>query len=178
MHLRKEIKSKFVDLLTRKKDSKYQTLAEDRVYKNRFIPLDNEDESYSPFPAICVFCISEDNAEVNDLQDRRTAEIVVECIANGPSADDNLDTLSNQVELILSYVSDGMEDLTERIRLTKTEIGIDQNSDSSVQAVRLTYSVPYIVDSTCPADNLDTWNTAGIDYKIGTNSIDSSIEIP
>ena len=147
MHLRAEIKLKVVELL------KNKTIAQDKVYQNRFMPLDEEG-----LPAICVYTITENVSEFDNLTDKRVLELAVECLISGETMDNDLDILANQVETIM-VATDTLEGLVHKTELVKTEIGYDEKSQSQMQAAKLSYQLIYFTAKTNEAvDNLDGVN--------------------
>jgi hypothetical protein len=158
MHLRQEIKSKIVLLLTNK------TNAEDRVYPNRFMPLDEEN-----LPAVCVYAITENVSEFDNLTDKRILEIAIECLADGENADNDLDVLANQIETVF-IENETLDKLVHKTDILRTEIGYDEKSQSQMQAAKLTYQVIYFTDKTNEAS--EDFNKASVDWKDFENTED------
>jgi hypothetical protein len=163
MHLRAEIKSKIAELL------KNKTNAEDRVYPNRFMPLDEEN-----LPAICVYATAENVTEFDNLLDKRILEIAVECLADGDNADNDLDVLANRIEKIF-IENETLDNLVHKTDITRTEIGYDEKSQSQMQAAKLTYQVIYFTDKTNEAT--EDFNKANVDWKKFENTQDD-INLP
>lgn len=159
MNIRKSIRSEITKILTAKTGDTYPTSAADRVYNSPFLPIPDNDLETN-LPAICIYCGPEDIEQLDNLADRRTQTITIECISCGDSVDDDLDDLSGQVENLL-LAKRTLNDLVDHIKHKSSEPGYDRESHSNIQSMKLTYDVIYQTDAFyTPAGSLDDFITA------------------
>lgn len=174
MNLRSVIKSVIVDLLTTQDSfGAYPTLAENRVYPNRFRPLLDED-GVSALPAICLYIVT-DVASVFDNETKKiVSNVMIECIADGDNADAVIDAMSNQVEYILDQhlTLDGN---VNSFVYTGGSLGTDEDSNSNVVAWKMTYDIDYTTESDSDGSQLPYIDGIDVDYGHGTGD---TIDIP
>ena len=173
MHLRGVIKSTIVDMLSAQTDGVYATVAENRVYKSRYIPLMPEEDEPT-YPAICVYTPDEKSEEFDNETAQRVCTVTIECFAKGPDADDVLDVIANQIEY--AFLQD--ETLTsnvEKVVYTGGNLGIDEDGHNDIVAWRMNYDATYNTLTTADDSLLNYLAGANADYQNGTSDI---IDIP
>jgi hypothetical protein len=137
------------------------------VYKSRFLPLDKEDD----LPAICIYITKENVSVYDSVKYKKTAELIVECICSGSSADADIDSLSNEVEDLIRQ-DETLTGNVDSIELISGEGGFDENSKDDIQGWRLIYNSVYYENRTVddPIDDLEK-------IKIEYNNNDFSDEV-
>lgn len=170
MHKRNEIKKKFVALLAGK------TIAEDRVYRARFLPHDKD-----TLPALCISAGPESVETFDNLTYKRELDIIIQGIASSDNldaggadiedVDDLLDAFANQIEPLL------LEDPTiggiaDSMDIANSEIGVDEKDDD-IRAILLTVHVVYYTPKTVDLDsNTVPFKTAGVSLKPAFSDVD------
>ncbi len=170
MHSRKEIKAKFKDLLTRQVDDEYQTLALERVYISRRLPLPERDGDTPKLPAICIYTPKEESSMLDNLNNKRTAKVFIECSVEGT---DDID-LSDKIDQIASEIEDiiveepTLEETVNSVDLVDTEELESADGDALIGGVRLTYEVVYYAEkkSTVPESGSEL-SGANVNYNGG-----------
>lgn len=157
MHKRKEIKVAAKAIILNK------TGCEDRVETMRFVPF-GEDEM--PFTAI--YCGAEPVERIDNITEKRTLELVFEVIAMGPDVEDDLDTLTSQIETAMIQ-DETLSGTVHEIVLTKTEHGYDEVSKTTIQSMKLTYSAVYFTEAVADSPT-DPFESADVKYNEGSFS--------
>lgn len=159
MHRRQLIREKIKDILINNTD------AGDFVQANFTPPLDIED-----LPAVLIYPKSENLRELTiaPRQMIRELTLFVECVAAETSDDElsnNLDTLSHQVEQLLSQ-DDSLDCLVEDIVLTQVEFDFVDEGSKPTGSCRLIYNITYLTnfpEERAPEPELEGfdvgWNT-------------------
>ena len=154
MHKRSEIKIKVKAILVDR------TNAGPRVFVARFIPLD-EDE-LSPGGALAIYTGPETSERIDSMNEKRVLDLIVELLVSGHNADDDLDALAGQVEHLMVQ-DDTMGDLTHEVALDRSEPGYDEESKTTLQALKMTYKVTYFVEAVAD-DPTDPFERAEVGY--------------
>ena len=155
-HLRHEIMDRVKEILTRKTSGGYPTIAEHRVYRQKYSPLSDHFDNPAHLPAVVLFCTHESVERVDYTQDRRTLSLGIECYATGEDSEAELDTLTEQIEILIRR-DQTLEDLIESIHLRSTEWVYDKATESLIEGARLSYELRYIRASysTLPLNDFD-----------------------
>lgn len=146
MHKRAEIKAATKAILLN------NTNAAANVFAARFVPLD-EDE----LPGIAIYAGAETAARGDTMNEKRVLDLVVEILVSGYTADADLDAIAAQVERLMVQ-DDTMGGLTHEVALDRSEPGFDEESKTTLQALKMTFKVTYYVVAVAdsPADALET----------------------
>lgn len=178
MHYRVTIVKKAIEILTRTSAGRPSTLAEDRVYRQKYTPLTDDGKISDDYlPAIVLYVNHEDNERVDWTQDRRTCDLIVECYATvHEKIDDPLDVLTEQVAILLRR-DQTLGGVAEWIHYKSSDWIYDKESESIVEGARVTYEVRYIWDSTSTLP-LDDFLTADIATQIGGDTLSQTVEVP
>lgn len=166
MNNRTAIKQAIKAILTAKKDDEFQTVAEDRVFTNRFLPVPATDEDYQ-LPAICVYTLEESVTDQDNITQKRVLDLVIECLAEDPD-DTVIDDFTNQVESLLVQ-DETAGGVACEITLSRTSIAYDEESKTDFRAAKLTYTATYFTEKTADSPT-DDFQTAHVDYNDGAFS--------
>jgi hypothetical protein len=182
MHIRKEIKARVVEMLIAPDNlNPAPTIAGNRVYKNRYLPLTDHADSDAHLPAICVW-VAEETADepgkVDWTQSYRYPQLVIDCYVTSLDADDMVDLITNQVERIMMQ-DETLRGLVAWCYITKTELLYGDKSDSLIQGASMTYECKYLSPntSTLPVDDFDRTSIA---YRLasGAEIASDDVEMP
>ena len=159
--VRKSIKQYIKALILNK------TSAGDRVYTQRYLPLDKADD----FPAVCIYFIIEEVSEKDNLNQERKLHLAIECVVDSENYDEEVDDLSDQVEnAILQHTTE----YELGIKLVKIEPGYDEDAKSHVMAARLLYEVMYYKEAVASSPDIDL-TSIGVKYDINGNEIPDEV---
>jgi len=177
VHYRVEIMEKAQEILKRQVHGRPATIAQDRVYRQRYSPLgDDPGKTAAYLPAVIISTLREDTAAIDYTQERRTIDLVIECYVTDFSDLENpLDVLTEQIETML-YRDQTLERTVEWIRNKSSEWIYDKDSESEIEGCRVTYEVKYIKDSTSTLP-LDDFDEVDMTTEIGSDTRSQIIEV-
>lgn len=156
-------------ILTGTDPMNYPTVAADRVFPSRVVPLFSKVE----LPCILVYTNDEPVEEFNSAprRNKRTIRLAVEIVCTmADNIDDALDDACEQVENLLMR-NDTLNGKASDVRLTNTEIVTLPDGDKPIGAAKLSFDVEYYETVNLdPTDPLITgnvgWDLAQPDGKI------------
>jgi hypothetical protein len=160
MTTRSAVKGYLVDLL-RGDGEVRPTLAGDRVYRDRFGVLQEEE-----LPAIMVYA-SEETSEVLDVvSDRRQLKVQIELQAAGDDAGVQLDVMSDQVVRLLQC-DEYLGGLVESSRYSRGQLYFDEKRHLNGVCWVIEVDVRWIVSNVPDAglSNISPFKTAHVDYR-------------
>ena len=173
--MRDVVMAKVKDILTRKPLGQFATIAEDRVYEQKYSPLTDHGDNSAYLPCIVLMVFDEEYAEVDWTQDRATFPICLDIYATGQDAKTQLKTMVQQAKQQLRH-DHTLEDTIERIRLKKIEYKYDSESESLIEAARMTWDVSYIEDTTSTLA-LDDFDETDVTFKAQAGTTPTTMKV-
>lgn len=177
MNKRKQIRSKVIEILTRKVAGQFPTIAEDRVF-SRSIGTVNPSEC----PCINIVLKKEDleKGDESPRTKKRTAKLLIELIVGKDHDNENLDNKADdfctQIETIFNanrFLDNTVEDTDEM----SVDVDTSQDGEEPFAGVLLTYDVTYYSDEFV-IDDMGDFVTIDQKFQIDENIIDSLTTLP
>lgn len=177
MNQRKQIRAKVIEILTRKKDDQFQTMAEGRVHSRM---IGKGDESECPYINVVLKKEDLEKFDESPRTKKRTAKLLIECVVSKKHDDENLDDKADdfctQVETILNenrFLDDTVED-TDEIGI---EADTTQDGEEPIAGILLTYDVVYYSNEFVIPDMGD-FETIDQKFQIDENIMESETTLP
>ena len=157
-HQRQKIREAIVNILIDRTDAKKF------VKPNFTAPIFIED-----LPAILIYTRSEDIEEfsISPRELKRTMQLVIEIVSAGTNdinLQDQLDTISEQVEQLLSQ-DDTLDCTVEDIILNSVEFEFIDEGNKPTGSARLIYSVIYLTEMPKEREELSKAKTVKVDWN-------------
>lgn len=146
----------------------YRTLAADRVFETRVIPLQR-----TQLPAVMVYTLKEPidpaSRKTSPRRLKRELELMIEGVVEaGDNVDDAMDALAAQIECAMNFDARLGLALVDDSLLSDTEMEVGTEGQKLIGLVRLTYAVTYYThapDADC-APTLAEFEQANVEWSL------------
>lgn len=163
-HKRAEIKAYLRALIGNPVNgNQWKTGLQNRIEANRFDAL-QDDANNLALPAGRIFTISESQEDLDWTEARLTETIAIELIAEGETADAQLDTISGQIMRLIRN-DRYLGGLVERIKYTKGEIGYEEKVKRDNVSWTMTFEAQYLLPTVPDDTDLQPFVLAHVDYQ-------------